>query len=360
MDKRVLEQIDYVYKLLFILALLITAIILVKSLAIPLLLGAFISFAILPVNKKLERRGIKRVPAILITFLLSMTLLGLFIWLVTSEIISLASNLPNLEDKLDRFTLSIQHFLTDKFNLDTTQQNLYLKKATDNATVYLSNFLLSTTNVLATLLQIPVYVFLFLLYRDNIKQFLLSYFPIEKPEGKDSWLQQIRVLMQGYVSGMLLVILIIATLNTTGLLILGIDYAIFFGVFSAFLTVIPYIGNFIGASLPVLMALITKDNAWTALAVIGLYIFVQFLEGNIITPRIMGSKVSINPLAAIVGLLIGGEILGIAGMIMSIPAMGVIKVILDHSRYLRPFSLLITETDRKNEPIPETFTEVKS
>src|SRR6476661_1019194 len=110
MDKRVLEQIDYVYKLLFILALLITAIILVKSLAIPLMLGAFISFAILPVNKKLERRGIKRVPAILITFLLSMTLLGLFIWLVTSEIISLASNLPNLEDKLDRFTLSIQHF----------------------------------------------------------------------------------------------------------------------------------------------------------------------------------------------------------------------------------------------------------
>ncbi|MBU2045517.1 MAG: AI-2E family transporter, partial [Bacteroidetes bacterium] len=134
------------------------------------------------------------------------------------------------------------------------------------------------------------------------------------------------------------------------LLILGIPYAIFFGVFSAVLTIIPYIGNFIGCSLPVLMALITKDSSWYAIGVIGVYIFIQFLEGNIITPKIMGNKVSINALAAIIALVIGGKILGIAGMIIAIPAMGVLKVILSHSNHLKPITLLMDDMDSKFNP----------
>jgi len=111
------------------------------------------------------------------------------------------------------------------------------------------------------------------------------------------------------------------------------------------LTIIPYVGIFIGALLPALFALLTKDSIWYTVGVIGIFSFVQFLEGNFITPRITGSKVSINALAAIVALLIGGKILGIAGMILAVPITGVLKVILAHSTRLKPFVILIDDND---------------
>lgn len=129
--------------------------------------------------------------------------------------------------------------------------------------------------------------------------------------------------------------------------ILGIKHAIFFGIFSGILTIIPYIGIFIGAALPVLMALITKDSAWYAVGVVGVFAFVQFLEGNFITPRITGSKVSINALAAIIALLLGGKVLGIAGMILAVPAIGILKIVFAYSRRLKPFVILLGGVDNE-------------
>jgi predicted PurR-regulated permease PerM len=119
------------------------------------------------------------------------------------------------------------------------------------------------------------------------------------------------------------------------------------------LTIIPYVGIFIGASLPVILALLTKDSAWYAVGVIGLFSFVQFLEGNFITPRITGSKVSINALAAIIALLIGGKILGIAGMILAVPCLGIFKILLSHSKHLSPFVILIEDA-----PLSKKDTEI--
>jgi predicted PurR-regulated permease PerM len=144
-----------------------------------------------------------------------------------------------------------------------------------------------------------------------------------------------------------------------GLLILGIDHAIFFGILSGILTIIPYIGIFIGATLPALFALLTKDSVWYPIGVVAIFSFVQFLEGNFITPRITGSKVSINALAAIIALLIGGKILGIAGIILAIPIMGIIRVLLTHSVHLKSFVILLEDTathnnvEKKVEPPPD-------
>jgi predicted PurR-regulated permease PerM len=109
------------------------------------------------------------------------------------------------------------------------------------------------------------------------------------------------------------------------------------------------VGIFIGALLPVVMALITKDSAWYALGVVIIFTVVQFLEGNFITPRITGSKVSINALAAIIALLIGGKILGIAGMILAVPAIGVLKIVLSYSERLKPFVILLGDDDPKEK-----------
>ena len=93
-----------------------------------------------------------------------------------------------------------------------------------------------------------------------------------------------------------------------------------------------------------IIALLTKESAWYAVGVIGIFSFVQFLEGNFITPRITGSKVSINALAAIIALLIGGKILGVAGMILADPCLGIFKILLSNSSHLKPFVILIEDT----------------
>jgi predicted PurR-regulated permease PerM len=98
------------------------------------------------------------------------------------------------------------------------------------------------------------------------------------------------------------------------------------------------------------MALITKDGIGPAIGVVVVFTIVQFLEGNFITPRITGSKVSINALAAIVALLIGGKILGIAGMILAVPGIGLLKILLGHTQHLKPFTILLEDAPQKVDP----------
>jgi predicted PurR-regulated permease PerM len=154
---------------------------------------------------------------------------------------------------------------------------------------------------------------------------------------------KIQSVVKNYIMGLLLVMVIIAALNTVGLLILDIRYALFFGTLAAFLNIIPYLGIIIGSALPIIMALLTKDTIWYAVGVAGVFAFVQFLEGNFITPNVVGSKVSVNPLAAILALILGGVIWGISGMILSIPFTAITKVIMDNIEPLEPFGFLLGE-----------------
>jgi predicted PurR-regulated permease PerM len=199
-----------------------------------------------------------------------------------------------------------------------------------------------TSSILSFFAMLPIYIFLILFYRNSFKLFL-EQFALGEATGKDrkSAITRIKDLSQGYLVGLLFVIFIIAVLNTTGLLLLDIRLAIPLGIFSALLTVIPYIGVVIGAAMPTLVALLTKDSLWYPVGVIGVYSFVQFLEGNFITPKIVGSKVDINPLAAIIGLVAGGMLWGIVGMILAIPFIGILKVICEEVPDLRPFAILL-------------------
>src|SRR5690606_22164576 len=128
-------------------------------------------------------------------------------------------------------------------------------------------------------------------------------------------LGEIYHVIQNYLMGMVMVMGIVAILNTAGLLVMGIQYAWFFGTFAALLLLIPYIGIMIGSIIPALFAIATMDSAWYALGVIGWFQVVQFFEGNFITPNLVGGKVSMNPMVAIISLLLGGMLFGLAGLI---------------------------------------------
>lgn len=345
--KKTFDLLDYSYKILVVIALLIVLCIFASDIIIPICFSGILAIVLLPAVKFIER---KLPTALAITLMLSVTLgvLVLFIWLIINQITGLVNDLPNLEAKFDLFVDKGNTLLWKYFGFNKAERSQLLKSGITNLSGYASELLASTTNVISLIIQIPIYIFLFLIYRDRFKAFFESMLPSAE---EFTWKKEVEKVIQGYISGLLLVTLIIAALNTIGLAILGIEHAIFFGILSGVLTVIPYVGIFIGATLPVLMALLTKDSIWYAGGVIAIFSTVQFLEGNFITPRITGSKVSINALAAIIALLIGGKILGIAGMILAIPALGVLKILLSQTKYLRHFVILIEDSSiiKKNE-----------
>jgi len=333
------DTLDYTFKLLIVIALVITAIVLASDIIVPMAFAGLLSIVLLPAVKKLEDRKVPTTLAITLVLTVTICLLGLFIWLIIDQIVRLTEDLPNLTTKFETFTNEISRTLKRDFGFSNSEQNKMIGEAFKSLSTYAGELLLSTTNILSAFVQVPIYIFLFLIYRDKFREFFLSLIKSESMQ----WRNDVKRVVQGYISGLLLVTIIIAALNTIGLLIVGIDHAIFFGILSGVLTIIPYVGIIIGALFPIVMALITKDSIWYTVGVIIVFSVVQFLEGNFITPRITGSKVSINAFGAIIALLLGGKILGIAGMILAVPAIGLVKIFSMNSARLKPFALLLDD-----------------
>ena len=141
--------------------------------------------------------------------------------------------------------------------------------------------------------------------------------------------------------GLLLEALIVSTLNTSALLILGVDYAVLLGVMGALLNVLPFIGGILAVLLPILVATITQDGFHTQLWIIISYMTIQFIDNHFLVPYIVASRVRINALVSIVIVLMGGALWGISGMFLSIPFIGVLKIIFDRLPEMKPWGLLI-------------------
>jgi len=349
-EKKYFNRLDYIYKLLVIIAITITGTVLASDIVIPILISAFLAIILIPVVNWLQKK-LSLMLSVIIVIVFSFLVFSGIIWIIGDQLSRLIQDLPNLETKFTLLVDKISNQLRDLFGMTRADQNQMVREILKGVSTFFGNLLVSTTNTISLLIQIPIYIFLFLIYRDRFKNFFISLLP---ESDSLAWRTDIERVLQGYISGLLLVTLIIAILNTIGLSILGIDHAVFFGVVSGLLTIIPYVGIFIGATLPAIFALLTKDSIWYTVGVISIFSFVQFLEGNFITPRITGSKVSINALAAIVALLIGGKILGIAGMILAVPITGALRVILAHTTHLKAFVILLEDSkDEKEKPVED-------
>jgi predicted PurR-regulated permease PerM len=353
MEKINFNRLDYIFKTLLILCIVGFLIIWAQDIIIPFAFAGFFAVIILPIVKWLESKKFSTIWATIVVLVVFTGFLILSVWLVVEQLIALVNDLPGLQTKFDAFVLRSSGFLQE-IGLSVSDQNKMLKEATTSLSTYAANVLVSTSNVVSLVIQVPIYIFLFLIYRDKFKLFFQA---LLNSNQEMVWKKEVESVLKGYVSGLAMVTIIIAILNSVGLAILGIEHAIFFGVISGVLTVIPYVGIFIGAAFPVIVALITKDSAWYALGVIIIFSVVQFLEGNFITPKITGSKVSINALAAILALLIGSKLMGIAGMILAVPAIGVIKILIQYSEHLKPWAILLDDshgqsTTTEDEPKP--------
>jgi predicted PurR-regulated permease PerM len=183
-------------------------------------------------------------------------------------------------------------------------------------------------------------VFLFLFYKPLLLEFIHKIFPVNKDTEVNEVLREVKALIQSYLVGLMIEAAIVTTLNTSGLLLIGIDYAILIGIIGAILNLIPYIGGIIATLLPMTLALATREPI-QALYVFILYCSVQLIDNNFIVPKIVASKVRINALVSIVIVLVGGALWGVAGMFLSLPLIAICKVICDRVEPLKPIGFLL-------------------
>jgi predicted PurR-regulated permease PerM len=201
--------------------------------------------------------------------------------------------------------------------------------------------LLMANNTMTFLLSCPVFIFFMLISRSQIRKCYYNSFKPEKRAIANRILQQIEMVYISYIRGLFYVMFIVSVLTAIGLYALGIDYAIFLGILAGILTLIPYVGVFISALIPAVIALLTKDSMWYVVGVIGIFALVQFLEGNFFTPKIMGDQVGLNPLVVIISIIIFGAIGGIVGMILTVPILAFLKTIAFYIKSWRPFRYLL-------------------
>ncbi len=317
-----------------------------RTFLVPILISVLLSILVSPITLQLEEKGLKRMPAIALTLVLFLGLIAGILYVSYTQISDMIDMWPSFVNKADAMLYQSRSWMSETFGLQTRSQLNDLEDVSaqliqDNG----STALLLTTAFLATLFLIPLYMFFMLYYRTFFCNFLYGLLGRTEKKRINIILYRIYDVIHNYLAGMFTVMVIVGSLNTLGLLILGIQYAVFFGFFASLLLLIPYIGVIIGSALPIMMALVTKESPMYAVGVGGIFLTIQLLEGNFITPYIVGSKISINPLMAILALLLGGMVWGIPGMILALPMIAILKVILDHSDDLKAFGYVLGDPD---------------
>lgn len=363
---RVPNYIKTVYIALLII-IIIFFMIMAKKLLVPLLVSGYTAMLLTSACNRLERRKIPRSIAAFLVLASFLILIAAIFFLIYVQVRGFMTDLGgDMSTKLNSFIIKFNTWCYESFGFDLGMRNGFeVKKAVEivqpeNTTP--TKFIFETLSTLSDIILLPVFIFFLLIYRDHLAIFITKVFRRQDDDGLLEKMKQLRKIVHAYIVGAGKVMLILAIVNTGILFALGIEHAIFFGVLAGMLNIIPYLGPTLGAILPFLFALMTKDNAFYPIAVVVSFTFVQLLEGAFLTPKITGGNVNLNALITFLGLLIGGAIWGIVGMILIIPTIAILKKLFELSPDTQPYAYLFGEEDsnwfkkrsRKKKPEQDT------
>lgn len=320
----------------------------------PLLMAFFISILLLPVYRKL-RKYIPEVLAIVCSVLLLVLLIVMLVWFFSSQASRLIADFPQIKQNVTVHLNSLSEWITQKTNFSTERQiqiiNEQSGKLLDSAGGMLGGAAGSLTSIFIFVGLLPIYIFLILYYKNLLLRFVFLWFPEANHKPVEEAMRETEVIIKSYLVGLLIQVTYITILLGGTLMIIGIEHALLIGVIFAILNLIPYVGALIGNIIGVLLTLTSSQEVWPIFAVLITIAAVQFLDNNILMPRIVGSKVRINALASIVGVIVGGALAGISGMFLSLPIIAVLKIVCDRSNSLRQWGVLFGDERPKRSPM---------
>ncbi len=302
---------------------------------LPFLVGGAVAYFLDPVADRLQRLGLSRTAAtavISIIALLAFTLLALLIVpMLVRQLVQLVDSAPTIFGEL-------QSFLTEKFPHLMDKESVVrdtlgaLGKTIQSRGGELASGLLSSAlsviNAVVFIVVVPVVAFYLLLDWDNMVAKIDDWVPLDHRDQIRAIARDIDRVLAGFVRGQVSVCLILGTFYSVALMVAGLQFGLIVGAIAGLVTFIPYVGALIGGALAIGLALYQFWGEWLQIAVIaGIFVVGQFLEGNIITPRLMGKSVGLHPVWLLFALSAFGTLFGFVGMLVAVPVAAAIGVV---------------------------------
>ncbi len=333
--------------LLIFLSLVVVGMIFGQAFLVPVCFAILLSLLLLPLSNAIEHIIHSKALSIIFSLLAFLIIISAASYSISTQVSNIISDYDFIEERLQIQIHNVQQVINAYTGINETQQEAWfdtksedlLKSGFEKA----QDLLVGVGNFVFSLSLVLIYTFFLLMYRNRIKLAILSMADESQHAMILMILEKIKALILNYLTGLFIALTIIGAMNAIGLKILGIEHGIFLGFLAGFLNIIPYIGSFIGASLPIIMALIYKDSMWYAVGVFLIFMFNQFIDNNITTPSVVGGYVRINSLATIFAVIVGGMIWGVAGMILFIPMLGIFKIFCDNIETLKPLSIILSD-----------------
>ncbi len=330
--------------ILFFVVLVIYSLIQAKHILYPLALSVLFSYLMYPVASFLEYKvRFPRALAVLISVLLLLTVATGALSILLGQIHRLAEDQMIQQHANENFA-AIQDFISRKVHVSVEAQNLWIKEKVHS---FIGNqdgmktVIMKTAGAVEALLFIPIFTFFMLFFRNRVEKFIHKLAERRHAELAETLIKQISKVTIKYVTGVTIVVTILAVSHSLALSIIGVRYALVLGIITASLSFIPYFGTIVSGIIPFLFTLVAQDDPYIALAVGLYYISIALIDHNILTPSIVGGKVQLNPFVTILSIIIGATIWGIPGMIIVVPVIAVVKIICDNIDSLKPFGYIL-------------------
>lgn len=339
----VIQRIAYAMMIIIMSYLILTQ---AKQILYPLVLAMLFSYILLPLVIFFERRfHFPQVLAIIFSVLLGVFLFAIVIYLFSLQIKIFVKDLPALKAQLNQNLTDIGIFIQNKFHLSIDDQKAFIKSQTEDMfdlnDEKMKVIAKSASKTIEGIVFIPIFTFFILLLRKRWRKFILQIASSRDNKVTVTILEQISQVTIHYVAGVFTVVVILAVCHSIALTLIGIQYPIAIAIMTATISILPYFGTLVSGLLPITFSLLFSSNPISVIFIIAYFLFITFIDHNILTPTITGGNVNLNPLATILGLVLAAWIWGIPGMIVVVPLLAVVKIICDNIEGLQPYGYLL-------------------
>ncbi|MES2828777.1 MAG: AI-2E family transporter [Bacteroidota bacterium] len=316
-----------------------------QTLLAPMLTSFLLALLLLPMANFLERKyHFKRSMASLVSVIVMIAVISAIMYFLVNQLTDLWQDWPLLKKQAETSFHEVQLWISRTFHVNTAKQIKYLQDSAASAlatsATVLGATLLTLSSTLLFLSFLLLFTFFILNYRKTLFTFLTSVFAEEHTEKVGDIVQRIQYIIKKYITGLFFQMVIVTAMMMFVLWILGVKYAVLLGLIAGIFNIIPYIGIFSALLISALITFATAGAA-KALLVIAAFAGVHAIDGNVLMPLVVGSKVKINALFAFIGIVVGEMIWGISGMFLCIPYLAMLKIIFDRVDQLKPWGILL-------------------
>lgn len=325
-----------------------------QNILAPLLFSLLLAFLVMPLANFLERKlHFNRTMSTIVTVIVMLAVLYGIGTFFVKQLSQLWNDWPLLQQQVTNAFHEIQQWISKTFKVNVNKQQTYMLDGAEKALATSAAVVGTTLLTLSSSLLFMAFTFLFtfflLTYRGLLFHFITQVFNENHKQKVADTISEIQSIIKKYITGLFIQMIVVSAMMVITLSLLGVKYAILLGLIAGIFNVIPYLGITFSLIISVLITFATA-TATKALFVLFAYIGIHAIDGNILMPLIIGSKVKINALIAFIGIVLGEMIWGISGMFLCMPYLAMFKIIFQKVEDLKPWAILLGEEEKAEKP----------